>query len=81
MLALARFGLHFADLLVLCLYLLGMVFIGVWTARRIHNSSEFFMPRRFGKVMMAMFGFGAGTHADQAVGVASKTYSSGLSGI
>jgi len=81
MLALARFGLHIADILVLCLYLLGMVFIGVWTARRIRDSGDFFMPRRFGKVMMAMFGFGAGTHADQAVGVASKTYSSGLSGI
>ena len=32
-------------------------------------------------VMMVMFGFGAGTHSDQAVGVASKSFSSGLSGI
>ncbi|MHC4356300.1 MAG: sodium:solute symporter family protein, partial [Planctomycetota bacterium] len=39
------------------------------------------MPRQFGKAMMVMFGFGAGTHSDQAVGVASKSFSSGLSGI
>jgi Na+/proline symporter len=39
------------------------------------------MPRRFGKAMMVMFGFGAGTHSDQAAGVASKSYTSGLSGI
>jgi Na+/proline symporter len=31
--------------------------------------------------MMVMFGFGAGTHSDQAVGVASKSFTSGLSGI
>ena len=75
------YGLHVADLVVLLAYLLGMLAIGVWTARKVKTSADFFMPRRFGKVMMTMFGFGAGTHSDQAVGVASKTYSSGLSGI
>jgi len=39
------------------------------------------MPRRFGKFMMAMFAFGSGTHSDQAVSVASKSYTNGLSGI
>jgi Na+/proline symporter len=39
------------------------------------------MPRRFGKVMMIMFSFGAGTHSDQAVSVASKSFTNGLSGI
>jgi Na+/proline symporter len=31
--------------------------------------------------MLMMHAFGSGTHSDQAVGVASKTYTSGLSGI
>ena len=75
------FGLHVADIFVLVLYLLGMAAIGFWTARKIKKSQDFFMPRRFGKAMMVMFGFGAGTHSDQAVGVASKSYTSGLSGI
>jgi len=75
------FGLHVADIFVLALYLLGMAAIGFWSARKIKQSQDFFMPRRFGKAMMVMFGFGAGTHSDQAVGVASKSFSSGLSGI
>ncbi len=75
------FGLHVADIFVLVLYLLGMAAIGFWTAKKIKKSQDFFMPRRFGKAMMVMFGFGAGTHSDQAVGVASKSYTSGLSGI
>jgi Na+/proline symporter len=75
------FGLHFADICILGLYLLAMAAIGVWTARKIKKSDDFFMPRSFGKAMMVMFGFGAGTHSDQAVGVASMSYSSGLSGI
>ncbi len=75
------FGLHIADIFVLVLYFIGMTAIGVWTAKRIKSSGDFFMPRRFGKAMMVMFAFGAGTHSDQAVGVASKSYSIGLSGI
>jgi Na+/proline symporter len=74
-------GLHIVDIFVLVLYLLGMAAIGFWSAQKIEQSHDFFMPRRFGKAMMVMFGFGAGTHSDQAVGVASKSFSSGLSGI
>jgi len=75
------FGLHVADICVLLLYLLAMAVIGFWSASKIKKSQDFFMPRQFGKAMMVMFGFGAGTHSDQAVGVASKSFSDGLSGI
>jgi Na+/proline symporter len=75
------FGLHAADLTVLVLYLVGITVLGVWTARRVHTAADFFMPRRFGKPMMMMHAFGTGTHSDQAVSVASKTASVGLSGI
>jgi len=74
-------GLHAADYCVLLLYFLTITLIGVWTARGLKNSNDFFMPRKFGKLMMVMFTFGAGTHADQAVSVASKSFTNGLSGI
>lgn len=75
------FGLHIADIFVLGLYLIGITIIGVWAARRIKTIADFFMPRRFGKVMMVTHAFGTGTHSDQAVSVASKSYTNGLSGI
>ena len=53
------FGLHIADILVLLLYFAGMTAIGIWAARKIKNSDDYFMPRRFGKAMMMMFSFGA----------------------
>ncbi|HUT29740.1 MAG TPA: sodium:solute symporter family protein [Sedimentisphaerales bacterium] len=74
-------GLHAADIAVLVLYLIAMVAIGIWSARKIKDSADFFMPRRFGKAMMIMFSFGTGTHSDQAVSVASKSFTNGLSGI
>jgi len=74
-------GLHIADVFVLGLYLVGITVIGVWAARRIKNVADFFMPRRFGKAMMIMHAFGTGTHSDQAVSVASKSFTNGLSGI
>jgi len=76
-----KMGLHIADILVLGLYLVGITIIGVWAARRIKNIADFFMPRRFGKVMMITHAFGTGTHSDQAVSVASKSFTNGLSGI
>jgi len=75
------FGLHWIDLAVLAAYLAGTTALGMWTARRVHSAADFFMPRRFGKAMMIGHAFGTGTHSDQAVSVASKTFTSGLSGI
>jgi Na+/proline symporter len=74
-------ALHPADIAVIGFYLVGVAAIGLWSGRRIKLSADFFMPRRFGKLMMVMFSFGTGTHSDQAVGVAAKSYTSGLSGI
>jgi Na+/proline symporter len=74
-------GLHAADYCVLLLYFIVITLIGVWSARKLKNSNDFFMPRKFGKLMMLMFSFGTGTHPDQAVSVASKSFTNGLSGI
>ena len=74
-------GLHIADYGVLAFYFLIIILIGIWSARKIKNSNDFFMPRHFGKFMMLMFSFGSGTHSDQAVSVSSKSFTNGLSGI
>ncbi len=73
--------MHPADILVLLFYFVVIIVIGMKTAQKIKSSEDFFMPRKFGKLMMIMFSFGTGTHSDQAVSVAAKSYSNGLSGI
>jgi Na+/proline symporter len=70
-----------ADTVILIAYLLGITALGVWMARRVHTIGDFFMPRRFGKAMMITHAFGTGTASDQAVTVASATFTRGLSGI
>ena len=75
------YGLGKADIAVLVLYFLGTIAIGVYAARLVKNMGDFFMPRRFGKLLLTTHAFGTGTHSDQAVGVAAKTYTNGLSGI
>lgn len=75
------FGLSWIDIAVLVGYLVVTTAIGMWLARSVHSAGDFFMPRRYGKAMLLMFSFGAGTSSDQAVAVASKSYRSGLAGI
>lgn len=76
------YGISWIDWLVILAYLGGITFIGTWAYRRVKSSTSFFISdRRFGKIFMVFFAFGTGTHSDQAVGVAAKTYHSGASGI
>ncbi|MFA7691273.1 MAG: sodium:solute symporter family protein [Candidatus Hydrogenedentes bacterium] len=75
-------GLTLWDWAALAVYFCIVLIIGIWTARRVSNTSDFFIGgRRFGKTMMVFFAFGAGTSGNDAVGVSSKTYVGGLSGI
>ena len=74
-------GISLADLIVVIIYLAGVTALGVWVMRRVKGVDDFIMPRRFGYWMMTMHSFGTATHSDQAVSVASKTYTNGLSGI
>jgi len=70
------------DWLLVTTYLLGVTALGVWAGRSVRSPDDFFMGgRRFRKLFMVFFAFGAGTHTDQAVSVASKSYTNGLSGI
>jgi len=75
-------GIELIDWIIIALYLVGITLIGLWAVKKVHSSASFFIGnRKFGKVMMAFFMFGAGTHSDQAVSVSAKTYHSGASGI
>ncbi|HYW78900.1 MAG TPA: hypothetical protein VE890_04950, partial [Thermoguttaceae bacterium] len=75
-------GLPLIDCLVIAAYLIAITAIGTWAARKVNSSTSFFISdRKFGKLMMMFFNFGTGTHSDQAVGVAAKTFRSGASGI
>jgi len=76
------FGISIWDWLTLGVYMVGITAIGIWAARRVKDTADFFIGgRRFGKAFMVFFSFGAGTNGNQAVAVAAKTYSNGMSGI
>lgn len=75
-------GIHFADWITLGIYFVITIGVGIWTARKVADTADYFMAgRRFGKIFMVFFAFGAGTSGNDAVGVSSKTYVTGLSGI
>ena len=75
-------GVKLIDWVVIIAYLVGITFIGLWAVKKVRSAASFFIgDRKFGKVMMAFFMFGSGTHSDQAVSVAAKTYRAGASGI
>ena len=75
-------GITAVDWLVIAVYLVGITVIGTWAIKKVKSSASFFISdRKFGKVLMMFFNFGTGTHSDQAVTVAAKTYRVGASGI
>jgi len=75
-------GIEPIDWAVIIVYLVGITFIGLWAVKKVRSAASFFIgDRKFGKVMMAFFMFGSGTHSEQAVGVSAKTYQDGASGI
>lgn len=74
-------GLQPIDFGVLLVYLLGITALGIWMARKVRSLGDYVMPRHFGKSMLIFHAFGTGTHSDQAVSVAAKSYTNGLSGI
>ncbi len=75
-------GLHYAIWIVLTLYFAGMLLMGWWSKRGIHNQEGYLLGnRQFGWPMMVMHAFGAGTHPGNVAGVMSQGVVSGASGI
>ena len=75
-------GMHWLDWAVLVGYFILIVVIGLWSLKKVKDMSDFFMGgRRFGKVFMMFFAFGAGTSSEQAISVVAGTWRVGLAGI
>ncbi|RPJ38364.1 MAG: sodium:solute symporter family protein [Planctomycetaceae bacterium] len=76
------FGLSLIDIGVIVVYFGIVVGIGFWASRHIRGEEDFFLAgRRFGKFIQTFAAFGQGTSADNAVGVATTTFSNGASGV
>ena len=74
--------MHLADWIVLAAYFAVVLAIGIWSFSKVQNMSDFFMGgRRFGKIFMMFFAFGAGTSSEQAISVVAGTWRAGLAGI
>jgi len=70
------------DMIVVGAYLISMAAIGIYQARKIKNTGDFFAGGRgFNKFLMMMHALGTGTHADDPVGVMGAAYKYGLAGI
>ena len=75
-------GLHYAIWIILALYFAGMLLMGWWCKRGIHNQEGYLLGnRQFGVTMMIMHAFGAGTHPGNVAGVMSQAVVSGASSI
>ena len=76
------YGLPLLDIAVILVYFAGMIGIGVWSMRRIHDQEDYFLGgRRFGKLIQTFAAFGQSTTADNSVGVVTTTFTNGAAGI
>ena len=75
-------GIDFWDWVMLGIYLVGITGVGVYMVTRVKDTADFFMAGRTqNRWFMMFFAFGSGTSGNDAVGVSSKSYTSGMSGI
>jgi Na+/proline symporter len=78
----AALNLHWLDWAVIAAYFAAMIGVGIRAMLQVRNMDDYYMgSRRFGRVFMILYAFGAGTHADSAVGVTSQSYKLGMAGI
>ncbi len=74
--------LHWLDWTIVGLYFIAMFVVGVRAMRKVKNIDDYYTGgKRFGRLLMILYAFGAGTHADSAVGVTSQSYRLGMAGI
>jgi len=75
-------GLATIDWVVIGVYLVGITLVGLYAAHRAKTAASFFISdRKYGSLLMTFLALGSGSHADQAVTVAAKSYHVGVSGI
>ena len=79
---LAAAGFVALDWVVLFAYFVGITGFGLWVARRIHTSGDYFLgERKLPWWVMIGQAFGTGTHAENPVAQTGATYHSGFATI
>ena len=74
--------MHPLDLIVLAGYLVVIIAIGIYAARRVKAQEDFFMGGRgFGKLLQTFAAFGAGTGSSDPVNTGRGTFVGGMSGM
>ncbi len=75
-------SLQTVDWTVIALYFALMVAVGLWAARRVSKTADYFLGNRsFNAWLVIGQALGVGTHAEMPVSLAGKVYQSGYSGI
>src|SRR6266478_5985524 len=76
------FHLSILDLTVIGVYLLATLGVGLYQARKIRTSGDYYAGgRKFNKFYLMMHALGTASHADEPVSVIGGAYEKGLSGI
>ena len=74
--------LHTLDWIVIAVYFVGIVAIGLYVARRVKVTEDYFLGKRgFSVWLIIGQAFGVGTHAEMPVSLAGAVYQSGYSAI
>jgi Na+/proline symporter len=75
-------ALHALDWAVIGIYFAMIVAVGLWAARKVKGTADYFIGHRGFSVWLVIGqAFGVGTHAEMPVSLAGKVYQSGYSGI
>jgi solute:Na+ symporter, SSS family len=75
------YGLHWADLLMIVLYLGAMVYIGQRTARTVKKQTDLYLGgRKLGKALQFFLNFGNMTDLNNTVTTSSAVYGNGAGG-
>jgi Na+/proline symporter len=70
------------DIVVIAVYLLATLGLGLYQARKIKTSGDYYAGgRKFNKFYLMMHALGTASHADEPVSVIGGAYAKGLSGI
>ena len=70
------------DIAVIVVYLLAALGLGLYQARKIRTSGDYYAGgRKFNKFYLMMHALGTASHADEPVSVIGGAYEKGLSGI
>ncbi|MFH2000047.1 MAG: sodium:solute symporter family protein [Planctomycetota bacterium] len=76
------FGLHILDIVIICLYVVIILWLGWRAGTDTKNTDDFYIAgRKLGKFYQFFLNFGNATDSNQAVGVSREIYRMGIGGM